>query len=201
MQDRKTRPADGLQPATEGRGPLLQRDYWAVLEGCALRPSELIDLVAERFCDFPPEEQVVFEREPGSSGPLQVGDEMAIDIRGAGECAVRVIHRDRNSITLMTARRHPEAGRITFGAYRNDEGGVVFHIRSRARASSALRYAEFLALGDAMQATTWVDFINRLAATAARGVRGDIHADTVEVDPDENDGPDSAMPTYLARGD
>ena len=200
-QNGKGRQDEELQPATEGKGPLLQRDYWAVLEGCTLRPSEVLDLVAARFCEFPPEELVVFEREPGASGPLDVGDKMAIDIRAAGECAVRVIHRDRNSLTLMTARDHPEAGRITFGAYRNDAGDVVFHIRSRARASSALRYAEFLALGDAMQATTWVDFINNLAATAARGVRGEIHADTIEVEPDESDDLDAAMPTYIASGD
>lgn len=188
-------------PASEGVGPLLQRDYWAVLKDCALRPSELATLLAERFCEFPPEELVEFTRTAPGNAPLQVGDDLAIDIRGAGSCAVRVIHRDSNSITLLTGNRHPEAGRITFGAYRNDDGDVIFHIRSRARASSAVRYAEYVALGEAMQTNTWADFINRLATAVCGGVRGEIQSDTVEVEPDETDGPGVAQPTFLARGD
>lgn len=192
-----------LSPASAGKGPLLQRDYWAVFEDSPLRPRALIDAVAERFCEFPPEELVHFEpAAPGvASGCLLVGEDLAIRIRGAGECGVRVVHRDDNSFTLLTLEGHPEAGRITFGAYPNDEGDVVFHIRSRARASSSLRYVEFLALGDAMQTNTWADFINNVAATIGCEPE-EIHADTIEVEESEADTIEKHdQPTFLARGD
>ena len=49
---------------------------------------------------------------------------------------VRVVDTNSLSLTLATDDGHPEAGRITFGVYPNDEGDIVFHIRSRARSGS-----------------------------------------------------------------
>ena len=190
-----------LNPASEGKGPLLQRDYWAVLDDCPFRPRELIAHVAGNFCDFPPPELVLFAM-PAPGAVLHPGDQLKIDIRGAGRCAVRVVHRDANSFTLLTLKEHPEAGRITFGAYPSAEGDVIFHIRSRARASSSLRYAEFVALGDAMQISTWTEFINRLAAATGSRIRGEIHVESEEVEGTDADSfARLHEPTYLARGD
>jgi hypothetical protein len=189
-----------VTPATDGAGPLLQRDYWAVIAGSRLGPREVADLVARRFPDFPPPKLVQFRLADGCEAPLQVGDELDIEIRMAGECGVRVVHRDANSITLGTLEGHPEAGRITFGAYRNDRGDVVFHIRSRARASKLSRYLEFLAGGDPMQTNTWVDFINTLAMTVGSGVVDGIRVEQTEVDDDEADA-DPCSPTFIARGE
>ena len=189
-----------MQPATNGAGPLLQRDYWAVIAGSKLRPSEIVDLLAERFPEFSPEDLVRFRVADGCAPPLKVGDELDIDIRMAGECAVRVVHRDRNSITLGTLEGHPEAGRITFGAYRNERGDVVFHIRSRARASGLTKYIEFLAGGDPMQTNTWVDFINALAMTVGSGIVDGIRVEQTEVEDDAADA-DQSAPTFIAKGD
>src|SRR5687768_17529898 len=102
-------------------GPLLQRDYWAVIDNCAYRPSEVIAKVASNFPEFPPEDVVVFERESADAPrQLAVGDELGIQIRLAGPARVRVVHTCLCSITLATLKGHPEAGRITFGAYRNE---------------------------------------------------------------------------------
>lgn len=195
-------PSEGteLNPATEGTGPLLQRDYWAVIAGSRLGPRELAQFVCERFAELPPEELVRFRRADGSPRPLEVGDEMEVDIRMAGQCGVRVVHRDENSITLGTLSGHPEAGRITFGAYRNERGDVIFHIRSRARASRLTRYIEFVAGGDPMQTNTWVDFINALAVTVGSGVVDGIRVEQSEVEDEEADA-DPRSPTFLARGD
>ena len=189
-----------MQPATNGSGPLLQRDYWAVIAGAKLPPSGIIDLLAERFPEFAPAELVKFSLADGCTAPIKVGDELEIEIRMAGECAVRVVHRDRNSLTLATLEGHPEAGRITFGAYRNDRGDVVFHIRSRARASGLTKYVEFLAGGDPMQTNTWVDFINALSMTVGSGVIESIHVEQTEVE-DEAADEDQSEPTFVARGD
>lgn len=188
-------------PASEGAGPLLQRDYWAAFADCPLTPRQVADVVAHQFCTFPPPAIVRFERDDDGV-PLAVGTDMRIDIRGAGRCSVRVTHRDANSITLLTLAGHPEAGRITFGCYRDDARRVVFHIRSRARASTTIRLAEYVAVGEAMQTSTWTDFINRLAATLGCTVDGEIHATSEEVEASAADSwPGLHEPTFLARGD
>lgn len=190
---------EGLTPAREGYGPLLQRDYWAVIRSCRLSCSEVALLVRRRFRDFPPDKLVRFAH-PEDDRALEVGDELEVNIRMSGKTSVRVVHVNSNSLTLCTAKGHPEAGRITFGAYRNERGDVIFHIRSRARSSTMTRYAGFLTAGDPMQTTTWTDFIDRLAHTVGDGVIGAIRADVKRIG-DEHDDPRVDTPTYIAEGD
>lgn len=199
-----------IQPPSEGKGPLLQRDYWAVLREPRVGPRDLAALLASHFHDFAPPALVRFSRRGedgdespvgiGPDRPLEVGDELDVDIRAAGAFAVQVIHRGSCSLTLATLKGHPEAGRITFGAYPNRRGDVVFHIRSRARAGSHVQMAGFLFAGDPMQTNTWSDFINRLAASVGEGIIGVIRAEkkTVEEEPGDRsmDGP-----TYIAEGE
>jgi hypothetical protein len=192
---------EGLILATDGSGPLLQRDYWAVIKKSKISPPELADLVSREFCSFAPEELVRFERASEGEEPLEVGDELGVWIRAAGECGVRVTHRNENSLTLATIEGHPEAGRITFGAYRNRAGEVVFHIRSRARSSSPVKYAAFVAAGEPMQTTTWTDFIDCVAHTAGEGVLGVIHASTEEIEDEPEDPETVCSPTFLAEGE
>ena len=186
---------EGLSPASGGKGPLLERDYWGVLQGSRLRPSEIIAEVKAHFHTFAPSELAAFS---GIERPLRLGDEVDISIAGAGECRVRVVHCDDLSITLATMVGHPEAGRITFGGYRNRDGDAVFHIRSRARSDSLLRLLGFYLAGEAMQTNTWAAFVNRVAAMAGARVRA-IHARMRRV-PDEADGPIDE-PTFIARAD
>ena len=191
-----------LQPASAGIGPFVQRDYWAVIDRCRRTPSELMTLVRSRFAEFPPPSIVVFERCDGD-GTLEPGDELDIRIRLAGAARVRVVHLDACSVTLATIAGHPEAGRITFGAYRSDDGRVIFHIRSRARASTAANYVGFLFGGDPMQTSTWTDFVTNVALTCGAGVAGSVHADTTVIDPDGVEPGDETMdaPTFIARAD
>jgi hypothetical protein len=197
--------ADDLQPPSAGAGPLIQRDYWAVIDGCRQRPSEVIRLVGTRFPELPPPEVVVFERDGdgGPTGTLEVGDELDIRIRMAGTARVRVVHTSPCSITLATLVGHPEAGRITFGAYRNASSDVVFHIRSRAASGSLFHRVGFLIGGDPMQTTTWTDFVNNVAVACGNGVAGEVHADTRVVTPDQSQPGDEALdcPTFIAEGD
>lgn len=191
---------DGVVRAVEGHGPLLERDYWAAIENCRVTPPELIDRVARDFPDFAPEALVRFTR-PDGRGALEVGDEMDAFIRMSGECRVRVLHRDHASFTLGTLRGHPEAGRITFGAYRDSEGAVIFHIRSRARSSTRAKRIGFIAGGEPMQTATWTDFIDRVAHTMGDGVAGVIHAETREIEDEPNDPNTLCSPTFIARED
>ena len=189
-----------LQPASEGVGPLMQRDYWAVLQGCALSPHELISRVRKQFLDFPPEKLVVFRRLEGGHQRLEVGDELEVALHMKAPVKVRVIHLNDNSITLGTAEGHPEAGRITFGSYRNAHEDVLFHIRSRARSASLVDYAGFLVTGDPMQTNTWTGYIDSLAHLVGDGVKGPIHVEEQKVDQEDDDRTMDA-PTFTARGD
>jgi hypothetical protein len=198
---RRPRVGREVAPASNGSGPLLERDYWGVLGDCSLSAPEVAAVLAERFAEFGPRERVRFRRAPGASGPLEVGEDLEVAIIPVGTFGVRVIHRDANSVTVATLAGHPEAGRITFGVYRNGDGDLVFHVRSRARSSSRSRYVGFLAAGDPMQTDTWCSFISRLAATVGEGVDGFIHASKRQVQDTPADGPDPRAPTFIARGD
>lgn len=183
--------------ARSGTGPLLQRDYWAVIRGCTIAPSEFGALLAERFCELAPPGLVRFRRADGTDEPLALGDELEVRIRFAGSFGVRVIHADDHSVTLATLEGHPEAGRITFGAYRHEGGGVIFHIRSRARSSTRSRYAGFLALGEPMQTKTWTDFVARVASWTGNGVQDFVYEETSR----HADEQDEEGPTFVAEGD
>lgn len=184
--------------AAQGSGPLLQRDYWAVIRDCRISPRQFGALFAAHFDEFAPNALTRFERVGAcAERPLRVGDELDVHIRMAGTFGVRVLHLDDNSITFCTLHGHPEAGRITFGAYRNRRGDVVFHIRSRARSASSKHYAGFIAVGEPMQTMTWTDYIDQLAHSIGHGVLGRIHEETRVLDNKD----DEDVPTYSARGD
>ena len=184
-------------PASQGAGPLLQRDYWAVLSDCTLKPSEVMTHVRSNFCALPPDALVSFDAPDG----LTLNAVLDIVIRPSQRCAVRVIHADAQSVTFATQTGHPEAGRITFGSYRNDNGDVIFHIRSRARSATTLKRLGFLAIGDAMQTNTWSDFIRNTATAVGARVRDVIHTDTTEADERPEDDEPLDAPTFIATGD
>lgn len=161
-----------------------------------------MDHVARQFGDFAPPKLVSFARLDGSTEPLEVGVDLNVTIAGAGTFGVRVLAREAQSITLATLSGHPEAGRITFGAYRNEQGDVIFHIRSRARSSNQKFALAYAVLGEAMQTNTWTDFIWAVACTFGSGVRGTIHAETQQLgDDDVRQQDEPGAPTFLARGD
>lgn len=187
---------DELTSAADGSGPLLQRDYWAVLDGCRLTPSEVMAHVKGTFCELPPASLVAFVAPHG----LDLEAELDIHIKPMQECRVRVTHCDAQSLTLGTLAGHPEAGRITFGAYRNPSGDIVFHIRSRARSSNAGTFLGFRAIGEAMQTNTWTGFIHNIAAGLGAQVRDAIRADTKRVDDGPDDGLPLNKPTFAAVG-
>lgn len=184
-----------LLPATHGAGPLLQRDYWALLS-TPLSPAALMVHLKANFCVLPPAALVSFAAPDG----VGLGAVLDIVIAPGQRCGVRVVHEDAQSLTLATLEGHPEAGRITFGAYWNPAGDLVFHIRSRARSGSLLRRLGFLAIGEAMQTNTWADFIRNTAASVDAPIHGVIHAETHHVPETAEDDEPPRRPTFAAEG-
>ena len=169
--------AASIEPATKdviyaaaGAGPLLQRDYGAILVGGThahrrawRSSSENNSRNSGRRRPPPSSTRVAWARR------LEVGDEMGIRIGGFLPCRVRVVHVDDLSLTLRTLSGHPEAGRISFKAGRDDGGRLTFQIRSRARSGGLIHYLGFLLLGRTMQARCW-----SVHQPGCRGVRGRV---------------------------
>jgi hypothetical protein len=193
----KTRTIDqvDIQYASEGSGPLLQRDYRATFRGVDKTPEEVAEVLRARFTEFSPTETATFRRCGDSRAPLEVGDEMEIRIALLGWCKVRVVHRDACSITLRTLQGHPEAGRITFGAFR--EGGKpAFRILSRTRQASLLKYLGYLLMGKQLQARCWIKFIWRLAELLGGTVDGSVHVSTESTRERPSDWGEGDTPTF-----
>jgi hypothetical protein len=181
------------QTATDGAGPLLQRDYWAKIAGSRFSPEEIIVLLSQQFPRFAPEAIATFAfvQVP----PLKVGDEMHIHIRGYGDCHVRVLLMQPRSITLITLEDHYEAGRITFGAWQ--EGNeIVFKIRSRARVRSRPHVVPFLSGGHVFQKQMWVHFVQNVAQECNAELEVDVHEETEEVRADLADLGETIAPTF-----
>lgn len=189
---------DQLQSASMGRGPLIQRDYWAVIRACRINPQEVMTVVRSDFKNLAPRELVRFS-DP-EKPHLDEGDEMSVNIQMGPRFAVRVVDMTPDSFTIATLAGHAEAGKITFGAYYNARGDVIFHIRSRARSKSLLHRAGFVAGADAMQTNTWTDFVDRLAHSVGEGVIGEIVAESCEVEESPTDRGETT-PTFIARSD
>lgn len=189
-----------IVPATEGAGPLLERDYFAAIEGASCTPEQVAEMLRDRFVQFAPAETAVFRRTGGEEAPLEVGDEMDIRIALRGECKVRVVQLDLCTLTLRTLKGHPEAGRVTFGAGRDEEGRLTFRIRSRTRASSRLNYLGYLCLGKQLQARCWIRFIDRVAEACGGRIVGRIRVRTRKVNEEPGDEKGSDTPTFPCGG-
>src|SRR4051812_20945396 len=72
--------------AARGVGPLLERDYWAVMDGAQCTPGQVGARLREQFEEFAPPETAVFRRLGSDRGPLEVGDELGIKIALLGSC-------------------------------------------------------------------------------------------------------------------
>lgn len=185
-----------IQNASEGHGPLWQREYTARLSGTSYSPESVMQLLREDFPDFSPVGLAAFSRD--ESTPLALGDEMKVAIQGYGECGVRVVHLEPHSLTLRTLEGHFEAGRITFGAYlENDE--LVVRIRSRARSAGRLRHVGYKLLGQKLQEQTWRIFLERVVERIGGQMKGEIGVTTAEVKSTLADLGELDTPTFLVK--
>jgi hypothetical protein len=163
-----------VQVATEGAGPLWQRDYTGVIVDTPYAPEEVLKLLLRDFPSFSPDAGAKFHRLGDPEKPLVVDEEMTIDLRGYGKCVVRVVKIDDRSITLRTLEGHLEAGRITFGAFHDERSRLVFRIRSRARIGGPLRYLGYRLFGMPIQTAIWVEFVQRVAAATGGRLEGEV---------------------------
>lgn len=186
--------------APEGTGPLLERSYSAVIEGASCTPEQVAEMIRARFADFAPAETALFARCEGTTGPLDVGDELEIRLALLGKCKVRVVHVDAQSMTMRTLEGHPEAGRITFGAWRDDGGRLHFQIGSRTRAAGLVHYLGYKLLGKQMQSRCWIKFVNRVAEECGGRIVDAIRVRTHQITEEPADRGEAETPTFRCDG-
>ena len=163
-----------VQLATDGVGPLMQRDYVLVVEGSELRPEAALQLLLRDFPAYSPDRLACFTYPPDTEPPLDLDDAMDVAIVGNPLTAVRVCDLTPCSLTLRTLQRHIEAGRITFAADRDLAGRLVLRIRSRARIGDPFRLVGYLAMGVHIQTRIWIVFLERWAAAIGGRMVGPV---------------------------
>jgi len=188
-----------LQLASHGTGPLLQRDYVAVVEGSDCSPETAVETMRREFPKFAPELLVTFDRPDGAAGPLDPGDTMHVHLHGAGHSGVVVNHVDDRSLTMRTLDGHQEAGTITFGVYPDEAGRLVFRIRSRARQRNLPRFLGYELLGKHAQTQIWIHFLENWAQACGGKLVGDVILSTDEVEETAADRGEEEQPTFDPR--
>jgi hypothetical protein len=187
-----------VQLAPEGVGPLLQRDFVAIIEGSPLTPEQA---ALKLRCELPlyaPDALCTFKRSGNEGDPLEIGDTMHVRLKGSGAAAVTVSHVDALSLTLRTMEGHIEAGRNTFGFYRDGEGRLVCRVRSRARVRDFPRMIAYWLGGRANQSAIWTYFLNRVAHACGGKVVGQVREGTEEVVDSRLDAGEADGPTFDA---
>lgn len=179
---------DDVQRPQSGRGPLYRRRYAVDLEGAALTPELLIDVLASDPNVASPTEVAIFVKTRGEPGDMAPGDEYRIRMPGPWDGPVRVVARAPRSFRLATLPGHLEAGTIEFRARTDDAGSglVGFEIESWARSANAVQHLmyRYAGISKAIQGAMWESFLERVALVAGARRRGLLHVETErEADP------------------
>lgn len=192
-------PEEPVQLATHGAGPLWQRDYSAVIEDTPYAPEDVLNLLLAQFPSFSPDVAAKFIRRGNPDEPLQLGEEMDINLTGYGPCAVRVVRIEPRSLTLRTIAGHLEAGRITFGAYHDEKSRLVFHIRSRSTINGPIRYLGYRLVGMPIQERIWVTFVERVAQAVGGRIVDEVHVETQKTRETASDRGEAQTPAFIAK--
>lgn len=152
----------------DGYGPLFHRRFQVRVAGAKLHADELVGLVVHDFKRFVPAEVVDVHLGTSCGGDPDVGDELLVEMPGPWNGPVRIAHRDRTTVRLVTLRGHLEAGQVQFRAA--DDGGLLlFEVELWARAANRLVHLLYahLRFAKEVQLNMWVRFC--LAAVRASG--------------------------------
>jgi hypothetical protein len=187
-----------VQLAPEGPGPLLQRDFVAVIEGSHLTPEQAALKLRREIPLYMPEALAKFTRSGSEGDALEVGDTMHVRLKGAGAAAVLVTHVDARSLTVRTMEGHLEAGRNTFGFYNDEAGRLVCRVRSRARVRDLPRLLGYWLGGKANQTVIWTYFLNQVAEACGGKIVGGVREGTEEVEDSPLDAGEVEGPTFDA---
>jgi uncharacterized protein (UPF0548 family) len=177
-------PADGLQPAEAGVGPLFRRRYEVRVRHPRLSPAELMAQVQADLNRPAPTEMARFSKVEGDKGRMAVGDEYVVRMPGPWDGPVRVVSVTPVSFRLATLDTHLEAGQIELRAGGEGEH-LVFSIESWARSGDQLSRVLYqqLRMAKEVQLHMWTTFLERVVHLSGGRVTGGIDIDTRRVEP------------------
>lgn len=175
---------DRVQRVEDGCGPLYHRLFRVSIAAADLDADRLMEWVCRDFKRFVPSEVVDIRTGELRGHGLDVADELLVEMPGPWNGPVRVVHRDANSLHLVTLRGHMEAGQVQFRA-REDGDLLVFEIELWACVGNRLVHLLYshLRLAKEIQLNMWVRFcLSAVTASGGRLVDG-VHISTRRLDP------------------
>ena len=160
----------------EGVGELKRKRFWAIIEGSDLDAAGLLDVFRNEAFELLP---LSFVAGPGTAERIEPGASLTLRLPYRGDVQVRVEEATGHHVTFATVGGHPLAGIVRFIAEPHD-GDVRFMVEIFARAANLFDWIAMKAAGETMQASTWVQAVERMVArsggTAPEGVQQDRHA-------------------------
>jgi uncharacterized protein DUF1990 len=174
---------DDLQLPSTGVGPLFHRRYEVRIRESRLTPEALIDLLSRNPNRASPTEFARFHRVSGGTGPLQVNDDLLVQMPGPWNGPVRVAEVTPTSLRYATLEGHLEAGQIEFRA-ENPDGELLFRVESWARSGDRLSNVlhEHLRMAKEVQLHMWSSFLERVVRVAGGRRTGGILIETRRLD-------------------
>ncbi len=145
----------------QGFGQLWHKTYRIRLENQQLTPAEAIQIWKQNLPKFKPAEKRFY---PSPAG-IKPGEILLINARTPGgpiSTGVMVLFSGENSFTLITPQGHPEAGWVTFSAYKDDLD-TVLQVDVLARSSDPLYELAFRLVGTRVQDRIWTYVLTSLA--------------------------------------
>jgi hypothetical protein len=175
-------PADEVQPASAGVGPLFHRTYRARIRGARMRPDELVERMTADLDRVAPSEFASFNKVLGAEGAMAPGDEYVVRMPGPWDGPVRVVERTPTAFRFATLAGHLEAGQIRFAAH--DGELLEFRIESWARAGDRLSNLLYhhLRMSKEVQLHMWTSMLERVARLSGGRLTGGLEIRTRRVD-------------------
>ncbi len=145
----------------QGFGQLWEKTYRVDLTDTGLTPEKLIQTMKTNFPDFQPPENRFY---PSAAG-IQPGEVILINASTPGglvATGVMVLYADKRTFTFITPQGHPEAGWVTFKAFKEGER-TIMQIQGLARASDPVYELAFRIAGSKLQQGIWTQVLESLA--------------------------------------
>jgi pyruvate/2-oxoglutarate dehydrogenase complex dihydrolipoamide dehydrogenase (E3) component/anti-anti-sigma regulatory factor len=144
-----------------GFGQLWEKIFRLHVADPVITPEQTVAALKENFPRFQPS----FNRFFASPAGIQPGEIVLIDSSTPGgpvSTGVMVVYADERSFTFITPQGHPEAGLVSFSAYRL-HGTTVVQILGLARAGDPVYEGAFRLIGSKVQGKIWTHVLRSLA--------------------------------------
>lgn len=178
--------ADALpeQLPAGGIGPLKRKRFWADIQGSRYDADHLLRYVRGHFSELAPSVMAP-HAEPGTTGEIEEGETLTLDLPLRGHAQVRVAEVDDQRITMLTLEGHPLAGAVRFQTEPVGDR-VRFEVQAYDRAANVVDMLMMRALGDRLQDDAWQRLVGNVVQ-ASGGRADEVQHSSETLSPSESD--------------